>query len=126
MEDTTKNNTNQPNQNNPNTEEEELSNNDSLKTLQDLIYHQGFMKRNETVKESYKFWDTQPVPKITSTDPEEIGPINTDTDVSKERQEPYKLPTGCQWYDLNLSSDLQMVITYILTISFTSSLEIIT
>lgn len=92
MEDTNKDNIN------------EESNTEVLKSLNQMLFKQG-QRRGEQIKENYKFWDTQPVPKMNSVDPSEVGPIDTDNDVEKERQEPYKLPSNFSWYDIDIHDD---------------------
>jgi glycylpeptide N-tetradecanoyltransferase len=88
----------------------DLNRKDNLDSLKEAIFK---MKKNKTelVKENYKFWDTQPVPKIKSDDSDEIGPLDENNDVEKERKEPFKLPNTFSWYDIdiNSSSDLTKV-----------------
>jgi glycylpeptide N-tetradecanoyltransferase len=101
--------------NNENQENYE-QNQDILNSLKQMLFKSGSQKKGEQVKDSYKFWDTQPVPKMNSEDTTEVGPIDTDNDVEKERQEPYKLPTGFSWYDMEIHDDkeLTMVILSII------------
>jgi hypothetical protein len=61
-----------------------------------------------------KFWGTQPVPQfqgdeITESD---IGPIDKNTDLEKEQKEPYNLPKGYVWSDIDIhnNNDLTRVI----------------
>lgn len=107
MEDTSKNQENTANTNeNLDTAEnfENQSNSDYLNTLKEVL----FKKRNnksEQLKTEYKFWDTQPVPKIKSDETSDIGPIDTENDIEKERKEPLKLPSSYSWYDVDINSD---------------------
>jgi len=107
MEDTSKNqeNTNNTNENQDQIENFENQNNsDYLNTLKEVL----FKKRNnksEQVKTEYKFWDTQPVPKIKSEDSTEIGPIDIENDLEKERKEPLKLPASFSWYEVDINND---------------------
>jgi glycylpeptide N-tetradecanoyltransferase len=64
----------------------------------------GSKKKGQEEKDQYIFWDTQPVPKI-NQDVTETGPIDTQNDVSKERQEPYKLPAKFSWYEVDINND---------------------
>lgn len=107
MEDTSKNQENTVN-NNENQEQaeslESQSSADYLNTLKEVL----FKKRNnksEQVKTEYKFWDTQPVPKIKSEDSAEFGPIDTENYIEKERKEPLKLPASYSWYDVDINND---------------------
>ena len=60
------------------------------------------------IKNEYKFWDTQPVPKIKSEDSTEIGPINLENDLEKERKDPLKLPASFSWYDIDINKDTDL------------------
>jgi glycylpeptide N-tetradecanoyltransferase len=90
---------------------DEMDNTEMLNSLKQMLYKSSSNKKGDQIKENYKFWDTQPVPKITSLDTSEVGPIDNDNDVEKERQEPYKLPSNFSWYDLDINdnSDLSKV-----------------
>jgi glycylpeptide N-tetradecanoyltransferase len=91
------------------------TNQEMLNSIKQMLFKNSSNKKGEQMKDAYKFWDTQPVPKMFSEDAKEVGPIDTDNDVEKERKEPYKLPTGFTWYDvdINSDSDLTMVNLYI-------------
>lgn len=113
MEDTSKdknkNNTNENDKEN-NTENKEgenfsnLSQQDSINSLKEALFKHKINK-SEQVKENYKFWDTQPVPKIKSEDTDEIGPLDTNNDVEKERKEPLKLPPTFSWSDIDINNN---------------------
>ncbi|VDM00298.1 unnamed protein product [Schistocephalus solidus] len=58
-------------------------------------------------KEDYKFWKTQPVPDLG----EEITtnePVEPDIPISEIRTEPYSLPKGFFWQDLDLNNPSQL------------------
>lgn len=88
----------------------ELSKQENLDSLKDALFK---MRKNksEKTKENYKFWDTQPVPKLKSDDSDEIGPLDENNDIDKERKEPFKLPNTFSWYDIDItnSGDLTKV-----------------
>jgi glycylpeptide N-tetradecanoyltransferase len=106
MEDTSKNTTHEQEEENFS----ELNQKDNLHSLKDALFK---LKKNksEQVKDNYKFWDTQPVPKIKSDDSDEIGPLDENNDIEKERKEPFKLPNTFSWYDIDInnSNDLSKV-----------------
>jgi len=64
-------------------------------------------------KDSHKFWDTQPVPKL-SENINDAGPIDANVDVSSVRQEPYNMPGGFEWCILNVEDPVQLQEMYIL------------
>lgn len=107
MEDTSKNQENTANTNENQEQADNFENqtsSDYLNTLKEVL----FKKRNnksEQVKTEYKFWDTQPVPKIKSEDTSDVGPIDTENDVEKERKDPLKLPASYSWYDIDINND---------------------
>jgi glycylpeptide N-tetradecanoyltransferase len=109
MEDTSKQNKkgleNNDNQEITNTEEENKATNKAMEEIRQMLYSQKKNKKGEQIKDSYKFWDTQPVPKINSEDQDTVGPIETDNDVEKERKEPYPLPKGFTWWDVDINKD---------------------
>ncbi|XP_015374933.1 PREDICTED: glycylpeptide N-tetradecanoyltransferase 1 [Diuraphis noxia] len=55
----------------------------------------------EALHKQYRFWYTQPVPKMTETILND-GPIEEDKTVDQIRNEPFTLPDGFQWDTLNL------------------------
>ena len=62
-------------------------------------------KSDDSVKKTFEFWSTQPVPKID----EEITTnecIDPDVPLDKLRQQPYTLPQGFEWDTLNLDDPL--------------------
>jgi len=83
---------------------------DTIKQMGDLLYHGNKNKKSNDVKDIYKFWDTQPVPKIKDS-VELIGPIDDKNDWDAVRKEPLKLPEKYYWNDININDkkDLRMV-----------------
>merc|ERR1719322_1719691 len=72
-------------------------------------------KDSEVAKKTYKFWSTQPVPKID----EEITAaanecISPDIAVEKLRKDPYTLPPGYHWDTLNLDDPIVLKELYVL------------
>ena len=56
-------------------------------------------------EKEFKFWNTQPVRQFKDGDSGELeGPIEAAVPVSEIRQEPYKLPAGFEWDELDLNS----------------------
>lgn len=61
------------------------------------------------LKQEWKFWQTQPVPTIgTKIDTSNIGPIEPNKTIDDLRQEPYKLPDGFSWDDIDINVDAQV------------------
>lgn len=67
----------------------------------------------EAMNKSYKFWSTQPVPKLDEKvqDNEAIEPNKP---ISEIRPEPYALPDGFKWETLNLDEPLILTELYTL------------
>lgn len=57
------------------------------------------------MKESHKFWSTQPVPQMDEK-PEGNEAIEADKELGELRQEPYTLPEGFMWEALDLNEPL--------------------
>lgn len=68
---------------------------------------------DEAMNKSYKFWSTQPVPKLDEkvVDNEAIEPNKP---ISEIRPEPYALPDGFKWETLNLDEPLILTELYTL------------
>ncbi|XP_055541352.1 glycylpeptide N-tetradecanoyltransferase [Wyeomyia smithii] len=67
----------------------------------------------EAFNKSFKFWSTQPVPKMD----EKIvvnEPIEADKPISEIRADPYTLPDGFTWDTMNLNDPLQLKELYTL------------
>ena len=60
----------------------------------------------------YKFWNTQPVPKI-DANPTEHGPIETKT-VADISTSPYPLPTNFEWDSIDMTDEKQVQEVYTL------------
>lgn len=65
-------------------------------------------KKYKTLYEKHEFWDTQPVPKSNlGTGDDNEGEIEKG-DLSKVRTEPYNLPAGFEWSDIDLENEEQL------------------
>jgi glycylpeptide N-tetradecanoyltransferase len=65
--------------------------------------------------ESHKFWDTQPVPKLSSESVEAGGgSIDPEKTVEDIRQEPYGMPKGFEWSTIDVSDPDQVGEVYTL------------
>lgn len=62
------------------------------------------LRPGETIKDNYKFWDTQPVPSFKSQKIEKIGPIDETEDWDALRKTPYNLPKGFSWEDVDIKN----------------------
>jgi len=67
----------------------------------------------DKMKESHKFWSTQPVPKMDEK-PEGNEPIEADKPLDEIRAEPYTLPDGFMWESLDLNEPLVLKELYTL------------
>lgn len=99
-------------------ENESLNNTDQsgmlAKLAQQFKNSLSTLSGTPTADKVFKFWSTQPVPKID----EEIdaeGPIEEAVSVDQVRQQPYALPNGYEWCELDLESD-QDVSAYVTVI----------
>jgi glycylpeptide N-tetradecanoyltransferase len=63
------------------------------------------MQKYRTLYEKHEFWDTQPVPKVISSSGE--GEIEKGK-LKEVRQEPYVLPEGFEWSDVDLDNEEQL------------------
>ena len=88
--------------------------NDKLIDDMSKMLSQGmtFNRRRRTDEEEAKskvrkFWGTQPVPQFQGDDITEsdIGPIDTNTDLEKEQKEPFNLPKGYVWSDIDIHNN---------------------
>ncbi|EGR30518.1 n-myristoyltransferase 2, putative [Ichthyophthirius multifiliis] len=70
-------------------------------------------KENTLLSKDWKFWKTQPVVQFDEDQTQKSGPIDLPKEVKDIRQEPYNIPTGFVWSDLNLedSNDLDQLYT---------------
>jgi hypothetical protein len=67
-------------------------------------------RKGDSIKEVWDFWDKQPVPKFNSAEikEEDIGPIDINSNIETERKEPFNLPKGHVWYELNINKDEEL------------------
>ena len=56
----------------------------------------------------HKFWDHQPVPKLTDIPSNNMGPLEQDKTVTEERQIPLQLPSGYEWFEADVKDNVQM------------------
>ena len=61
-------------------------------------------RKKGEIKETYKFWSEQPVPQFDKEIDVKFGPIIKDNKVENERKEPYPLPTGFEWVDVDVNN----------------------
>ena len=71
----------------------------NLKKTQDLIK----MGELPGFKTDFKFWGTQPVPQFNKPLNVTYGPILKDNKIEEVQTEPYSLPEGFEWKDIDLS-----------------------
>ena len=71
----------------------------NLQQVQELLKMGGM----NAIKSEYKFWGTQPVPQLNRDCETKFGPINKETNVENVKKEPYNLPEGFEWKDVDLS-----------------------
>uniref|UniRef100_A0A182QCW1 Glycylpeptide N-tetradecanoyltransferase n=1 Tax=Anopheles farauti TaxID=69004 RepID=A0A182QCW1_9DIPT len=97
------------------------TNSESVDMLMNVLEHLKVNSRllkpaktpEEALHKSYKFWSTQPVPRMDEKiDANE--PIESDKPVSEIRQEPYALPDGFTWDTMNLNEPLELKELYTL------------
>lgn len=98
------------------------ANNDMLVNVRGLVeqiklntkfYMKPAKTPEESVHKSYKFWSTQPVPRMD----EKIQvneSIEADKSLSDIRSDPYSLPDGFQWDTINIDEPLVLKELYIL------------
>ena len=71
----------------------------NLKKTQELIKMGEF----SGLKSDFKFWSTQPVPQFNKPLNIEFGPILKDINIENIPKEPYTLPEGFEWKEINLN-----------------------
>ena len=83
---------------------ENLSEEDKKKFLDELnkMKLESVQRKKGEIKDKYKFWEEQPVPQFSKDIGVEFGPINKDCKVENERKEPYPLPAGFEWKDVDV------------------------
>lgn len=64
-------------------------------------------------KEQWKFWETQPVPKLGTVIPDGTNePIQPEKTIEDIKQEPISLPNGFKWDDIDLTNHDQLMELY--------------
>ena len=71
----------------------------NLRKTQDLLKMGNF----GGIKSEYKFWSTQPVPQLNRDCKIDFGPINNEKNMENIPKEPYTLPEGFEWKEVDLS-----------------------
>ncbi|CAF0803508.1 unnamed protein product [Adineta steineri] len=66
-------------------------------------------------RQEWKFWHTQPVPTIgTKIASENNGPVEENKPIEELRQEPYKLPDGFSWDEIDVLNEDELKELYVL------------
>jgi glycylpeptide N-tetradecanoyltransferase len=78
------------------------------KQLQRFERHEAKKKAAPKDHSDHKFWSTQPVLPMTEEVTEVNAPIDPNTDVSRVRQEPYKMPAGFEWCSMDVMDPVQI------------------
>ncbi len=78
---------------------EELKN---YKEMNELLFNKKF-KKGEQIKDTYKFWDTQPVTNFKESSVK-LGPIDDKNDLESVRKEPLPLPKNFFWQDVDIKN----------------------
>ena len=66
------------------------------------------LRHRGEIKSEYKFWSEQPVPQFNKDIGVSFGPITKDNKVEEERQEPYQLPSGFEWQDVDVTKENEL------------------
>ena len=84
----------------------------------DLVGQVGAVSNNRSAPKSdeeaasrqeWKFWQTQPVPSIgTRVTSENNGPVEENKPIEELKQDPYKLPDGFSWDEIDVLDDAQV------------------
>ncbi|KAL8895421.1 MAG: hypothetical protein Q9207_008182 [Kuettlingeria erythrocarpa] len=82
---------------------------EALKKLDvaDLLTGMSVSGKNQKDMASYKFWQTQPVPRFDETQPFQEGPIKI-IDPEKVPKEPQQLLEGFEWVTMDLTDDKEL------------------
>ena len=87
--------------------------NDDTKELSELANVLNINKKSEIIKDSYKFWDTQPVPSFKSEKNNSfIGPIDKIKTIDDIKKEPFNLPNSFEWVDIDINCSTDLNILY--------------
>ena len=73
---------------------------ENLKKTQELLKMGNF----NAIKSEYKFWSTQPVPQLNRECKINFGPIIKEN-IDNIQKEPYNLPEGFEWKEIDLSQN---------------------
>ena len=61
-------------------------------------------------RQEWRFWQTQPVPTLgVKINSENNGPVEGDKPIEELRQEPYKLPDGFTWDEIDVLDNGQVI-----------------
>ena len=93
---------------------ENLSEEEKKKFLDELnkLKLDSMRRKKGEIKDKYKFWEEQPVPQFSKDIGVEFGPINKDCKVENERKEPYPLPAGFEWKDVDVTNPSELTRLY--------------
>ncbi|MCQ2820467.1 MAG: GNAT family N-acetyltransferase [archaeon] len=96
------------------TEEDEKKIEQIRKEIEKMKFGGAHRKKGE-IKDNYKFWGEQPVPQFNKDIGVKFGPIKKDNKVEEERKEPYMLPPGFFWKDIDVTdaSDLDRLYEFL-------------
>jgi glycylpeptide N-tetradecanoyltransferase len=67
-----------------------------------------------SLDKDHKFWNTQPVPAIKDTFEGECGPLDPNTDVASVKADPYNMPAGFEWCNIDVNDPAQIEEMYTL------------
>lgn len=110
MEDTNKN-SNSKNDSNQDGVNEKLIEDMGKMLTSSMTFNRKKKYDEEEIKNKVrKFWGTQPVPQFQgeSITENDIGPIDHNCDVKKEQKEPFNLPKGYIWYDVDIHNPAEI------------------
>jgi hypothetical protein len=65
-----------------------------------------YQQKGQDVNKEFKFWSTQPVPGLKETF-EVSGPIDENTDISRVKPEPFNMPAGFEWCEIDINDPAQ-------------------
>lgn len=66
-------------------------------------------------KEQWKFWETQPVPALGTSIPKDVNePMEPNKDIAEINPNPFSLPAGFKWNDLDLENNDELMELYTL------------
>lgn len=71
-------------------------------------------QKGKDVEKEHKFWNTQPVVGLKEEIIEENGPIDASTTLADIKTDPYNMPTGFEWYSIDITDPAQAQEVYTL------------